>query len=144
IKIVINPLVNWIWVGFILLAIGTIIAFMPDRAYALAGARDKAKGAAAVASLLLFLFAGVAQAQNAEHPMPKPVGGATYARNGNEKKLFKGIVCQCGTCGRQTLDECSCSTAHQMRHKIQELLDQGKSNDDVIAYELATYPGQSA
>jgi cytochrome c-type biogenesis protein CcmH/NrfF len=31
-----------------------------------------------------------------------------------------------------------------MRRKIQELLDSGKSSEDVIQYELATYPGQSA
>jgi cytochrome c-type biogenesis protein CcmF len=36
--VVINPLVNWVWIAFILLAIGTFIAFLPDRAYALARA----------------------------------------------------------------------------------------------------------
>ena len=36
-KVVINPLVNWIWLGFLLLIFGTVIAFLPDRAYALAG-----------------------------------------------------------------------------------------------------------
>src|SRR5262249_47031817 len=36
-KVVINPLVNWIWLGFLLLVFGTIICFIPDRALALAG-----------------------------------------------------------------------------------------------------------
>jgi cytochrome c-type biogenesis protein CcmF len=30
-KLVVNPLVNWIWLGFMMLAFGTAIAFLPDR-----------------------------------------------------------------------------------------------------------------
>jgi cytochrome c-type biogenesis protein CcmF len=150
IKVVINPLVNWIWIGFMLLAIGTFIAFLPDRAYALAAAAAKndsgrAASTAAVLLIVLALGGGVARAQNAEAPMARAAaGGAVYARNDVERDLFKQIVCQCGTCGRQTLAECACGTAHQMRRKIQELLDSGKSAEDVIAYELSAYPGQSA
>jgi cytochrome c-type biogenesis protein CcmF len=147
IKVVINPLVNWLWIGWGLLALGTFIAFLPDRAYALAGAAargDKGKAAAVATLLALLLVGGVARAQNADAPMARAEGGMHTARNDREQRLFRGIVCMCGTCGRQALSECPCSTAATMRHKIQELLDAGKSDDDVIAYELATYPGQSA
>src|SRR5262249_13449725 len=34
IKIIINPLVNWVWFGFAVLILGTAIAFLPERAYA--------------------------------------------------------------------------------------------------------------
>jgi len=47
-KIVINPLVDWIWCGFLLLIFGTAVAFLPDRAYALAAREDKARAAAAL------------------------------------------------------------------------------------------------
>jgi cytochrome c-type biogenesis protein CcmF len=47
-KIVINPLVDWIWCGFMLLIFGTGIAFLPDRAYALAAREDKARASAAL------------------------------------------------------------------------------------------------
>jgi cytochrome c-type biogenesis protein CcmF len=150
VKLVLNPLVNWIWLGFILLAIGTAIAYLPDRAYMLAGAKlddKKAAAAAGTAALLLMLAlgGGMARAQNADAPMGRAsAGGATYARNAREQTLFAKIVCQCGTCGRQVLSECSCSTAHDMRRQIQAILDRGGTDDDVIAYELKTYPGQSA
>ena len=146
-KLVVNPLVNWIWLGFLLLAAGTVVAFLPDRAYALAGAKLDDKKAAAVATALLafLLVGGTARAQNSDAPMPHVAGViSTYARNGRESGLFAKIVCQCGTCGRQVLSECACGTAHKMRGKIQELIDQGKSDDDIIQYELETYPGQSA
>lgn len=142
-KVVINPLVDWIWIGFILLAIGTVIAFLPDRAYALAAKEDKSKAAAA-AALILCMLASPAVLAQAPEGHSKPLGGQAFARNDMERKLFSEIVCMCGTCGRQVLSECSCSFAHKMRATIQEMLDAGKTREDVIAYELATYPGQSA
>ena len=143
IKVVINPLVNWIWLGFILLAIGTAIAYAPDRAYALAGRQAPAKSAAVVVSLFVLLLSGTALAQNSDAPMARALDPAS-ARNDHEREIFKKIVCQCGTCGRQVLSECACGTAADMRRTIQKLIDGGKTEDQVIEYELATYPGQSA
>ena len=40
--IVVNPLVNWIWVGFGVLALGTIIALLPERQFAFAAAKAPA------------------------------------------------------------------------------------------------------
>ena len=83
-----------------------------------------------------------------EHTMAKgEKGGDQFARSARtptEKKLFKELVCQCGTCGRQTLAECACGTAVKMRNVVMKMLDEGKSYDDVIAYHLQAYPGQSA
>ena len=67
-KIVVNPLVNWIWLGFILLALGTVVAYLPDRAYQLAAEQAKrdrdgdggasGAGKAATALMLLVLLFG--------------------------------------------------------------------------------------
>jgi cytochrome c-type biogenesis protein CcmF len=46
-QVVINPLVNWIWAGFGLLVIGTGIALLPERAFALALSRLPANATAA-------------------------------------------------------------------------------------------------
>ena len=37
--VVVNPLVNWIWLGFGVMALGTGIALLPERAYSFAVAR---------------------------------------------------------------------------------------------------------
>ena len=50
----------------------------------------------------------------------------------------------CGTCGRQLLSDCTCGTAAKQRNAISEMLSSGKTKDDVIAYYLAKYPGESA
>ena len=39
IEITVNPLVNWVWFGFGVLALGTLIALLPETAFAFASAR---------------------------------------------------------------------------------------------------------
>jgi cytochrome c-type biogenesis protein CcmF len=145
-KIVVNPLVNWIWLGFLLLAFGTAIAFMPDRAYALAGAAaksDKTKAAAAAATmvLLMMLGGGVARAQQ-ELPSMAPAEGNNMhnARNQRERTLYKLYKCMCPTCAH-ALDECEseCGHAQQRRREIQGLIDAGKSDQEIGEFEIARY-----
>ena len=51
-QIVVNPLVNWIWVGFGVMAFGTGIALLPESAFAFAAA--KVPSGAVTTGLLLF------------------------------------------------------------------------------------------
>ena len=63
-EIVVNPLVNWVWVGFGILALGTGIALLPDTVFAFAIARVPANAATAsllLLSLLLWPAAVIAQ-----------------------------------------------------------------------------------
>jgi cytochrome c-type biogenesis protein CcmF len=41
--VVVNPLVNWIWFGFGILALGTLIALLPESSFAFASARAQAE-----------------------------------------------------------------------------------------------------
>jgi cytochrome c-type biogenesis protein CcmF len=159
-KIVVNPVVDWIWLGFMLLAIGTAIALIPDTVLERITVRAPARGAAGtsgsagVAGLLLLLGAGmaagvvpgagerVAQAQEmagtkADAPSPEGV---------DENWLVRNIICQCGTC-RHSLIECAsegCGHSIQDRISIHQLLGQGKTRDDVIQFFITKYGGQVA
>jgi len=147
-KIVINPLVNWIWIGFILLALGTIICLAPERAYQIAEekARDAARAIGKVSTILLIGTAGAllmnSQSARADHAEGREVRAAP--RSPQENELFHKIVCMCGTCGRQLLADCTCSDAARMRGEISKMLADGKTTDQVIDYYLAKYPGESA
>jgi cytochrome c-type biogenesis protein CcmF len=151
-KIVVNPLVNWIWLGFALLAIGTVIAISPERAYVVAGAKERTKAAASTAALGLLLglslIGGAARAADTPagmgmgHDQSRAVRAAP--RSPAEDELFHKIVCMCGTCGRQLLADCTCSTAAKMRADISKMVADGKSVDEVIAHYLKTYEGESA
>ena len=156
-KIVVNPLVNWIWIGFLLLAFGTAIAISPERAFALAEAADakvRAARKATQATLLALLVGagligpGTVHRARAAAPPPtahdesKAVRAAP--RSPEEDQLFHKIVCMCGTCGRQLLADCTCGTAAKMRGDISRMVSDGKSVDQVIAFYLDKYPGESA
>ena len=143
IKIIVNPLVNWVWIGFVLLMLGTAIAFMPDRALELAGKPSSA--AAAAVAILLLVQPGLALAADntAMHQSTEGSNFPTPPRNETEKELRKTLVCMCG-CGRQTLAECTCGFAAKERGFIARLLDEGKTRDEVIAAFLKRYPGESA
>ncbi|MGZ3407652.1 MAG: cytochrome c-type biogenesis CcmF C-terminal domain-containing protein, partial [Polyangia bacterium] len=137
-KVVINPLVDWIWLGFLLLIFGTVIAFLPDRAYALAsaaGKSDKSKAAAATAILFLLLSGGSANAQE----MRRAMGDLHMPRNDHERVLMGKLKCICGC--PHGLHECGdeCGFAPDRRFEVQQLLDAGRSDEDVLKFELGKY-----
>ncbi|HVR64251.1 MAG TPA: cytochrome c-type biogenesis CcmF C-terminal domain-containing protein [Polyangia bacterium] len=159
-KIVINPVVDWIWFGFMLLAIGTGIALMPDsvlerltaRAGARAGVSDSAAGAAGV---LLLVAAGLAAGAGtlawsapaqAAPDMAAAVGEPPSPQGPEENWLVRNIMCQCGSC-RHNLIECAsegCGHAAQDRILIHNLLGEGKNRDDIIQFFITKYGSQIA
>jgi cytochrome c-type biogenesis protein CcmF len=157
IKIVINPVVDWIWFGFMLLALGTGIALMPDsvlermtaKVGAGAGGDRRAPGAA---SLMLFIGMGLglttALVPRMAHAQ-EMVGGSNEAPNPvgpDENWLVRNIMCQCGSC-RHNLLECAsenCGNAIQNRIEIRQLLNQQKSREQIIEYFISKYGSQIA
>ncbi len=155
-KLVVNPIIDWIWFGFMLLAIGTGIALLPETvlerltagATATVGAATRPAGAAGIA-LWLALGAGglmlgtprpaVAQMTTASEEPPDPVGA-------DENWLVRNIICQCGTCRHNLLDCATenCGHANGDRLAIRKLLDQGRTREQVIQYFIEKYGGQVA
>ena len=158
-KLIVNPLVLWVWLGFVMLMVGTAVAFLPDRSDPTGkggpepvdpDTKSATVGKAATATvivLLLFGAMGQAQAQTAAgqgmHQSTEGQNFPTPPRNELERDLRKTIVCMCG-CGRQTLAECSCGNAAKERGIIARFIDEGRSRDQIIRYFLDKYPGESA
>jgi cytochrome c-type biogenesis protein CcmF len=138
--VVINPLVNWIWVGFAVMAFGTGIALLPERAYAFAVARLPAEAASttALTVLLLLLAAGTARAQHVETGQSVPI----IARTPLEREMQHSIICMCRGCGRQLLSECQCGMAADMRRELAGLVASGKTRNDIVKYYIAKYGSQ--
>jgi cytochrome c-type biogenesis protein CcmH/NrfF len=146
-QIVINPLVNWIWLGFGILAFGTGIALLPERSYSFA--LSKVPGTEATATtaltLLLLLWASVSPVL-AQDGMPAPPAGVDtqtsyYARTPFEKQMQHEIVCTCG-CGHINIAECRkdpCATSHQMRGDLAGYIDQGQNHDQILASFVQRY-----
>jgi cytochrome c-type biogenesis protein CcmF len=136
-KVTVNPLVNWIWFGFGIMALGTGIALLPERAFAFASAKIPA-AAATVPLLLLLLLPHTVLAQHVESPQAVLV----VPRGPLERALQTEIICMCGTCGRKRIGECTCGMAAEMRAEVARLVSEGKSREEIYAYYIAKYGSQ--
>ena len=123
------------------MAMGTIIALLPEGAFAFAAARVPAGTAGATTSLLivLFLLPTLVHAQHIDTPEATKT---SVARSQLEKELWREIICMCRTCGRKRIGDFCCSEAAKMRAEVARLLDQGKTRDEIYRYFIAQYGSQ--
>ena len=143
-QIVINPLVNWIWLGFGVLAFGTGIALLPERALSFAAVKLSSEVAATTGVLLIMLVSQTTLfAQKGMPSAPSGVDTQTsyYSRSPFEKQMQHEIVCTCG-CGHQTIAECRkdpCATSHEMRGQVAALVDAGKNREQILDAMVEKY-----
>jgi cytochrome c-type biogenesis protein CcmF len=122
----VTPLVNWIWIGFAIIAIGTLIALMPDTLFAFAYAKIPAE---AVTTVLLLLALGLAPAVTFAESPP-----AEAQRQALTNRLEGRIMCTCGC--RRPVNDCNmmnCSGHATQTEKLQKLIAEGKNEDEIIA-----------
>ena len=130
VEVHINPLVNWVWFGFGILAIGTGIALLPEASMSFALAKLPAE--AVTASLLLLsilLSSGAAFAQHVETGQdPRLQLVSPEAREVAHK-----LACWCGGCleaaGRAVLVR---ACARSSAPKIDAMLKEGKSEEQIL------------
>jgi cytochrome c-type biogenesis protein CcmF len=153
-RVYINPLILWVWIGFLMLAFGTLVCLIPQKVVDLLQWKPKTKlGRAAdvgvVLAVLFTLGAGLANQAYAAGPpagggehVPAGMGmgnaGGGYAAqnrptSGVSEKAMKELICPCG-CARQDIHNCDCETAARLRGKIEGVL---------AAYDLSTPSGRS-
>ena len=120
------PLVNWLWIGFAIVALGTIIALMPDTVFAFAQAKLPAEAATTALLLVaLVLTPGVALAQDS---------AANAGRKELERKMEGRLMCTCGC--KRPLNDCgmmNCGGHAVQTAKLQKLLAEGKNEEEIVA-----------
>ena len=126
-QVTVNPLVNWIWVGFGVLALGTGIALLPETAFAFAGVQVPANAATTALLLLSVLLApAYAVAQST---------GVVNARAPLELELENEIMCTCGAC-RLPAGTCGMPNCHgkqEQLSKLKQYVAEGQDRDAVLA-----------
>lgn len=139
-QIRINPLINWIWIGVGVMIIGSLIAYLPERAMAFATSKVP-EGSATASLLLLAVALGAAAPLHAQHVESANV---TFVapQTDLEKELRRYLVCTCGTCGRQRVGECTCPIAARMREKLGALIAEGKTREEIVAIFVRDEGGQ--
>jgi len=143
IEVFVNPLVNWLWFGFGVLAMGTLIALLPEAAFAFAVTKVPANAATASLLLLaLLLHPGVAAAQMPQHQEGEQFRPLS-SRSEAERAAARGLVCMCGSCVRRSVDECECSYAAQMRNEVAMLVSTGLSTEQILDHFVDEYNSQA-
>jgi cytochrome c-type biogenesis protein CcmH/NrfF len=134
-RIIIRPLVAWIWFGGIVLLLGAILGMWPtggeivrDAAARARPRRFRFSPAGAIVTLAIVLasvmaWAGVAAAQ--DDTSSTLHAGTVVINNPTERQLFARLLCQCGDCARLPLDTCACGWADDKRVEVRELLSSG-------------------
>ncbi len=140
----VNPLVDWVWLGFGVLAIGTGIALLPETVFSFATARLTVPGGATTAMLVLLMLLppiglrGQAPAAGARESV------APIEMNPLEAELQGQIMCMCGGC-RAPLNDCPMPNCHAKipeKERLHAMVEEGKSRDEIIAAFVKEYGGQ--
>jgi len=158
-----------VWIGFLILAFGTLVCLIPQFVVDKLQWKPKTRiGRAADAGLMLAIIAGVTlgiasqaradtppAASSGEH-VPAGMGmgaaGGGYAaqnrpKNDTESKAMDELLCPCG-CARQSILICDCATAAKLRAKVQAVMadakldtpaDREHAYDQVLAAFTADY-----
>lgn len=137
-RVIVRPLVAWIWIGGLMFLFGAFVAISPSIKELLESVKSPlvGKGALprpAMATLLLLVLAaillagGTAFAQASSSLMAGNVAMSTP----EEKQLFERVLCQCGECARLPLSTCICGWAEEKRAELRLDLAAGKSVTDI-------------
>jgi cytochrome c-type biogenesis protein CcmF len=138
-RVIIRPLVAWIWFGGIVLLLGAILSMWPTarelvREREAAPRRVRFSPATAVVALAIAVatmlaWVGVASAQ--DDSSSSLHAGSVVINDPVERQLFGRLLCQCGDCARLPLDTCACGWADERRSEIRELLAAGQDPNGI-------------
>ncbi|HEX5475536.1 MAG TPA: cytochrome c-type biogenesis CcmF C-terminal domain-containing protein [Vicinamibacterales bacterium] len=139
--ITINPLVDWIWLGFGVLAFGTGLALLPESAVAFAVAKVPAGAITTGLMLLLLLLPVSARAQTATTPQQvEPIKESPLKR-----QLQRDLMCTCGAC-RSPLNDCqmrpACHGYREQNAKIDAYVAKGMNRDEILAAFVKEHGGE--
>jgi cytochrome c-type biogenesis protein CcmF len=139
-QITVNPLVNWIWFGFGVMALGSIIALLPESAYGFAAARIPANAATTSLLLLSLLLPASARAQSSQAPQSvEPI-----QRSELRRKLEGDIMCTCGC--RSPMNDCkmgpSCHGLQELNPLLDKFLAAGMDREQVRLAFAEAFGGQ--
>jgi len=144
-RVYINPLVNWLWIGFAFLFLGTVLCLIPQKWVDNLGPGPRSRAGRFSQAAIFVLAVGsivfglvrVAHAQTPGGGVEHQARPTHYDGIGNAhicrpeqfeqdpelaSRLMHELVCMCGGCQRESLYECKCGFARQDRCKVLQYL----------------------
>jgi cytochrome c-type biogenesis protein CcmF len=134
----VNPLLNWIWIGFGVLALGAGIALAPERAFSFAAAKLPAEAVtASMVILAVLLWPGAAAAQHDVRPQDLRL----QIFDPEVRTVSKKLACWCGGCSKLPVGECACGHCALVKTDVAAMLKDGKSEQQILDHYVATLGG---
>jgi cytochrome c-type biogenesis protein CcmF len=138
-QIHINPLVNFIWFGCMVLIFGSIVCMWPQleleesRSWSFA---RRGVGVATGITLGIFVVLWPSPALAQTEGVSSLHAGSVEIKDDNERFIFTSLRCMCGTCARDLLSTCACSApngAEEARAEIRAKIARGETAQQIIA-----------
>jgi len=147
-QIHVNPLVNFIWFGCLVLIFGSIVCMWPQleleesRAWSFSRGRRDAMSVATGTMLALLLTLWPSRAHAQTEGVSSLHAGSVEIRDDNERFIFSSLRCMCGTCARDLLSTCACNAPHgaeEARAEIRAKIARGETAQQIIAEYQAVW-----
>ena len=143
-QIHLNPLVGWIWFGALVLIFGSFVCMWPELEPEESRVWHAVRGAGAVAtSIVLGVIIALLPAPAFAQQQPTQQAGAVQIDTLAEKRVFGQLRCMCGTCAREMLSSCACSTADQTRERLRLRLQRGDTPEMIVKDYVAEFGTES-
>lgn len=126
-QVYINPLINWIWVGGVVMLIGFFAAFWNHEKATEPKANKSATtiGRGLVAIIVVMFVMTCFALPSAAQSVDPNTDDATY-------KLAKQL--NCPTCAGRNLADCPTDSCTQWKNEIKAQLEAGKNSQEILAY----------
>ncbi|MBI3070493.1 MAG: cytochrome c biogenesis protein CcsA [Deltaproteobacteria bacterium] len=149
IKVYYNPMMLFLWLGGVVMVLGTIVSIMPVMTRATVPVRRKSLAPVPtvaiiiVVAILSLIGIGVASARAEEPRERERVVQAAETRDPRAQRVDDALMCPCPDCNfSKILARCGCGKAEMHRERIGKLVAAGKSPDEIIAMYLKEFGGR--
>ncbi|MCL2723441.1 MAG: cytochrome c biogenesis protein CcsA [Polyangiaceae bacterium] len=139
-QIHVNPLVGWIWLGGILLVLGSVVCMWPELEPEQSRVWHVVRGAGSVAaSITLGVVLALLPVPAFGQTTPLQHTGTVTIDDFTEKQVFGQLRCMCGDCPRELLATCACSWADRARARLRTRLAHGTPPEKIIEDYVAEF-----
>lgn len=143
-QVYLNPLINWVWLGGIVMILGFVLAFWPMESQPqtttqrLTSGASGTRGAGAGVATTLVLIACLAGLFTTMTTL-QPVLAQAPDPNTEDATYHVAKQLNCPTCTGRNLADCPTETCEQWKGEIRTQLKQGKTPTEIIGYFQARF-----
>lgn len=131
-QVYINPLINWIWIGGIVMLLGFFAAFWNHEKVTETKANKLSTAMGRTIATILVIWLAVTL-------FVLPVSAQSVDPNTDDSTYKVAKQLNCPTCAGRNLADCPTETCNQWKSEIKAQLEAGKNSQEILAYFQARF-----